>query len=61
VNATDVAQNIKTWVLHFYIFISLPIFCRMLKNWTALLVIFYCVLNVYCCLSPHWFNRPPKN
>ena len=51
-NATDVAQNIKIWDLHFYIFISVPISCKKLKIWTGLLVIFYCVLNVYCCFTP---------
>jgi len=52
VNAIDVAQNITIWGHNFYVFISISICCNQSTIWTALLVIFYCLLNVYCCLYP---------
>jgi len=52
VNAIDVAQNITIWGHNFYVFISNSTRCNQSTIRTALLVIFYCVLNVYCCLYP---------
>ena len=51
-NTIDVAQNITIWGHDFYVFISISTRCNQSTIRTALLVIFYCVLNVYCCLYP---------
>jgi len=50
VNVIDVAQNITIWGHNLYVFISISTRCNQSKIRTAFLVIFYCVLNVYCCL-----------
>ena len=51
-NAMDVAQNITICGHNFYVFISISVHCNQSTILTALLVIFYCLLNVYCCLYP---------
>jgi len=47
-----VAHNITIWGHNVYVFISISTCCNQSTIRTALLVIFYCVLNVYCCLYP---------
>ena len=51
-NAMDVAQNITILSYNLYVFISISTPCNQSTIRTAMLVIFYCVLNVYCCLYP---------
>ena len=53
-NAIDVAQyyNITIWGHNLYLFISISTRCNQSIILTSLLVIFYCVLNLYRCLYP---------